>query len=152
MGYLCDKLGRRPILLYGFVCIAGAMAAMPFSEQFYQLVLLRAFYAQGAIAVSVVPLLADYIHPDKKGVASSLSVFMSACGALASAEINYSLLSNIQGSKIYIQYAVAASVTILVGLVYCAILVKAGNDYYAATERRTCAKLAVVGAQSFGRK
>jgi MFS family permease len=95
LGYLCDRIGRRNILLYGFLCIALAMGLMPFAAQFYQLVLLRSFYAQGAIAISVVPLLADYVHPEKKGVASSLCVFMSACGALSSAYVNYSILSNL---------------------------------------------------------
>jgi hypothetical protein len=70
----------------------------------------------GAIAISVVPLLADYIHNDSKGAISALLVLMSALGALASAELNTVLLSKItSSSKITIQYLVAAGIIFVVG-------------------------------------
>jgi hypothetical protein len=65
---------------------------------------------------------------------------MSSCGALASAEINFSLLSNINdNSKIYVQYGVISIIILLVGLGYTLICLKSGNDYYSRStgQRKT---------------
>jgi len=64
----------------------------------------------------VVPLLADYIHNDSKGTCSALLVLMSSLGALFSAELNVTLLKNIDaGEKIKVQYLSAAAVTLIIG-------------------------------------
>ena len=56
---------------------------------------------------------------------------MSSFGALASAEINFSLLSSVSdGSKIYVQYGVIASIIFILGMAYTLICLKPGNDYY----------------------
>lgn len=91
-GYLADKYGRKIINTYGIIVIAISMFVMPFCAEFYQYCLARVFYAQGAIAISVVPLLGDYIHNDSKGTSSAILVFMSSLGALSSAEINFTIL------------------------------------------------------------
>jgi hypothetical protein len=91
---------------------------------------MRVFYAQGAIAISVVPLLGDYIHNDSKGTSSAILVFMSSLGAFVSAQINFSLLKSTLQSKIYVQYLVAAAITFVIGLSYSLICIKSGNTYY----------------------
>lgn len=39
----------------------------------------------GAIAISVIPLLADYVSHNSRGTSAAFLVLMSSCGALASA-------------------------------------------------------------------
>jgi MFS family permease len=61
-GYLADRKGRAFINTYGIICIGLTMMLMPYSTYFYVYVILRCIYATGAIAISVVPLLADYVN------------------------------------------------------------------------------------------
>lgn len=68
---------------------------MPYSFSFEIYVVLRCFYAQGAIAISVVPLLADYVHQKSRGTCAAILVFMSSIGAVSSAFINFSILSKV---------------------------------------------------------
>lgn len=106
------------------------MVVMPFCNEFYQYCLARVFYAQGAIAISVVPLLGDYIHHDSKGTCSAILVFMSSLGALTSAEMSFTILKKTIESKIYVQYLTAAGITAVVGLTYSIVCLKSGNSYY----------------------
>ena len=55
---------------------------------------MRVFYAQGAIAIPVIPLLADYVHNDYKVTTSAVLVFMSSLGALASVETSFNSKKN----------------------------------------------------------
>ena len=151
-GYLADKYGRKIVNTYGITVIAISMFVMPFCNEFYQYCLARVFYAQGAIAISVVPFLGDYIHNDSKGTSSAILVFMSSLGALASAEINFNILKNTIKDHIYIQYLTAGSVTIVVGLLYSLICLKPGNSYYVndqPKEPRSFAKMVQIGRESF---
>lgn len=109
---------------------------MPFCAEFYQYCLARVFYAQGAIAISVVPLLADYIHNDSKGTCSAVLVFMSSLGALTSAEMSFNILKRTVDDKIYIQYLTAATITFLVGISYSLICLKSGNTYYLSNKSK----------------
>ena len=94
-GYLAARKGRASINLYGILWIGATMMLMPYSFTFETYVILRCFYAQGAIAISVVPLLADYVHFKSRGTCAAILVFMSSLGAVSSAFINFSILSNI---------------------------------------------------------
>jgi len=94
----------------------------------------------GAIAISVVPLLADYVNHKSRGTCAAFLVLMSSLGALASAYINFTLLNNIGGdSKIFYQYGVICSIIIILGLAYTCFCLKSGNEYYSknANQRRT---------------
>ena len=56
---------------------------------------------------------------------------MSSLGALASAEINFSILNNVDSDqKIYIQYGSISVLILLIGLSYTLVCLKAGNNYY----------------------
>jgi MFS family permease len=82
----------------------------------------------GAIAISVIPLLADYVSHQSRGTSAAFLVFMSSLGALASAFINFSLLSQISESKkIYVQYGVISILILVIGLGYSLICLKKGN-------------------------
>ena len=98
-GYLADRKGRAFINIYGVICIGLTMMLMPYSFEFYIYVILRCVYASGAIAISVVPLLADYVHPQSRGTCAAILVFMSSIGAVSSAFINFTILSSISIEK-----------------------------------------------------
>ena len=62
---------------------------------------------------------------------------MSSLGALASAEISFSILDNLNSDqKIYVQYGVISVLILLIGLCYTLICLKPGNDYYAKGQRQ----------------
>ena len=91
-GYLCDRYGRKIINLYGIICISVTFALMPYAPSYWFYVILRCFYATGkvrnylgAIAISVVPLLADYVDHKSRGTTAAFLVLMSSLGALSSA-------------------------------------------------------------------
>ena len=109
------------------------------------------FITLGAIAISVIPLLADYVCHNSRGTSAAFLVLMSSFGALASAEINFSLLSNISdSSKIYVQYGVIASIILIVGLGYTLLCLKPGNDYYSRLtgQRKTVKQLLAITKKS----
>ena len=94
-GYLADRKGRAIINLYGIIWIGCTMILMPYSFNFEIYVFLRCLYAHGAIAISVIPLLADYVHFKSRGTCAAILVFMSSIGAVSSAFINFSILSQV---------------------------------------------------------
>ena len=59
--------------------------------------MLKVLYSHnlGAIAISVVPLLADYIHHKSRGTCAAILVLMSSFGAVTSAYLNFTILSNV---------------------------------------------------------
>lgn len=92
---------------------------------------MRCIYATGAIAISVIPLLADYVSHVSRGTCAAILVFMSSLGALGSAFLNFTILSKIDStSKIYIQYNFAAFIVLVIGLGYTFYNLKPGNQYY----------------------
>jgi MFS family permease len=46
-GYLADRYGRRNVNLYGIICIAISMSAMPYAPEYWIYVILRCIYATG---------------------------------------------------------------------------------------------------------
>lgn len=137
-GYLADRYGRRIVNLYGVVTIALIMGIMPYTTEFYQYIILRCIYATGAIAISVMPLLADYVNHKSRGTCAAFLVFMSSIGALSSAFLNFTILSKVESEyKIYIQYNLAAFLILAIGLFYTLYNLKAGNQYYAANKVQT---------------
>jgi MFS family permease len=128
MGYMADKYGRQRVNLYGILIISFAMGVMPYATEFYQYVILRCIYATGAIAISVIPLLADYVNHKSRGTCAAILVFMSSIGALSSAFLNFTILSKLESSyKIYIQYNTAAVLILSIGLFYTLYTLKPGN-------------------------
>ena len=136
MGYLADRHGRVRVNLYGIVIIACTMGLMPYTTEFYQYVILRCVYATGAIAISVIPLLADYVSHQSRGTCAAILVFMSSIGALGSAFLNFTILSKLQSEyKIYVQYITAAGLILGIGLFYTLYNLKRGNEYYSNNEK-----------------
>jgi MFS family permease len=136
MGYMADKYGRQRVNLYGILIISFTMGVMPYATEFYQYVILRCIYATGAIAISVIPLLADYVNHKSRGTCAAILVFMSSIGALSSAFLNFTILSKLESSyKIYIQYNTAAVLILSIGLFYTLFALKPGNEYYTSNKQ-----------------
>lgn len=101
----------------------------------------------GAIAISVIPLLADYVSHKSRGTSAAFLVLMSSLGALTSAYINFTLLNNVSSDKkIFLQYGIISSIIIVIGLLYTGFCLKAGNDYYTrgGNQRRSIKDLVAV--------
>lgn len=76
---------------------------------------------------------------------------MSSLGALASAELNFTILNDITSDrKIFLQYGVIAGLILVIGLAYSILCLKPGNEYYSrgVNQRRTVKELIVVAKQS----
>lgn len=114
-------------------------------------VILRCIYASGAIAISVVPLLADYVSHESRGTCAAFLVFMSSVGAVSSAFINFTILNNISlSNKIYVQYGVISAIILIIGVSYTLICLKKGNQYYLTTgnTKKTAKELFEIGKKS----
>lgn len=130
-GYLADRTGRVRNNIYGILWIGITMMLMPYTTEFWQYVVLRCLYAQGAISIAVVPLLADYVHHESRGKCAAILVFMSSIGAVASAEINFTILSQLdKETKLHYQYGVISLLILLIGVCYTTFCLKRGNQYY----------------------
>jgi MFS transporter, DHA1 family, multidrug resistance protein len=61
MGWVSDRIGRRPLILLGLVICAGSLAAIPFTTSFLGLMMLSALFGFGEAIVnaSAAALVAD---------------------------------------------------------------------------------------------
>ena len=60
---------------------------------------------------------------------------MSSLGAVSSAFINFTILSQEKGDKkIYLQYGVISVLILIIGVIYTVFLLKRGNKYYISGE------------------
>jgi len=58
---------------------------------------------------------------------------MSSLGALASAYLNFTVLSEApDAKKIYLQYGVASTIALILGIGYTILCLKPGNEYYSS--------------------
>jgi MFS family permease len=113
------------------------MITMPWFKNFPFYVFLRCVYAVGAISISVIPLLADYVHRESRGRCAAILVFMSSLGALSSAFINFTILSKLEEDhKIYYQYVVISLLILIIGISYTILCLKTGNSYYMKGQNR----------------
>ena len=83
-GTLSDRIGRRPVMVMGYLIMSAGVFAYPQAETYETLLLVRLAFATGVAAYSVmlVTLIADYVGDDSRGRASGLMGFFSGVGAL----------------------------------------------------------------------
>ena len=83
-GTLSDRIGRRPIMVVGFLIMSVGVLLYPRSESYEGLLLARLVFAVGAAAFSVmlVTLIADYVADDSRGKATGMMGFFNGIGAL----------------------------------------------------------------------
>jgi len=100
-GILADRYGRTRVLIFGYLSMAAALFFMPFSSNIYpQFCIFRIIYAQGSMAITTAPLLADYVETTTKGRASAINVIMASLGAVISAYLINNLLTNNMSLKV----------------------------------------------------
>lgn len=81
----------------------------------------------------MIPLLADYVSHQSRGTCAAFLVLMSSLGALASAYLNFTVLNEAHDAeKIFLQYGVASTIALLLGLTYTIVCLKPGNEYYSS--------------------
>ena len=86
------------------------------------------YHISGAIAISVVPLLADYVNHKSRGTCAAILVFMSSLGAIGSAFLNFTILSKVESDlKLNLQYGTVSILILAIGLFYTTICVKPGT-------------------------
>ncbi|KRX03549.1 Major facilitator superfamily domain, general substrate transporter [Pseudocohnilembus persalinus] len=155
-GIMADRFGRQKVLIYGIITVAIAIFFMPFSANLYpQYLLWRCFYAQGAICIAVIPLMADYIQDVSKGKAAALNVVMASGGAVLSADLVTGVLSS-DNIDIKYSYMVVAISYLILSLLY-AIFLKSGLPIQEEDnslkivrnpEQRTCTFMMKVGLEA----
>lgn len=81
-GALADRIGRRPIVAFGYLFVAMGFVAYPWAGSAEQLVLIRALYAVGAAAIvsSYSALLADYPQERSRGKMVALLGVLNGLG------------------------------------------------------------------------
>ena len=86
-GAASDRIGRRPIMVAGFLIMAGGVLLYPRAADYGGLLLARVVFAVGAAAfiAMLVTLIADYVADDSRGKASGMMGFFNGVGALITA-------------------------------------------------------------------
>lgn len=83
LGALADKIGRRPIYVFGLLATAFGFALYPFATNFITLAGARVVVACGSAAMigMMVTVIADYTHSNTRGHANGLQGFVATLGA-----------------------------------------------------------------------
>ena len=84
VGPLSDTLGRKPIMVTGFVVMAAALALHPEVTSVPQLLAVRCLFGVGVACVTVlaVTLLADYVSDASRGKGAGIQGVMNGLGAV----------------------------------------------------------------------
>ena len=83
-GTLSDRIGRRPVMVAGYLIMSLGVLACPRAQSYEELLMARLAFAAGiaAYSVMVVTLVADYIRDNSRGKASGFSGMCNGVGAL----------------------------------------------------------------------
>jgi len=65
-GMLCDRIGRRPVLIFGILITATGLALTPFASSVAQLLGIRLIYAVGTAAASTASLTITNDYPQER--------------------------------------------------------------------------------------
>lgn len=84
VGPLSDKIGRKPLMVGGFLLMAAGLALQPQARSVMELLAYRAVFALGvgAAIVMVVTLVADYFKNESRGKAAGWQGMMNGFGAV----------------------------------------------------------------------
>ncbi len=113
-GWLSDRFGRKPIILFGLVLFVAGSIVAAMSEHIYGVIAGRLLQGCGAIASAIMALAAD-LSRDEQRTKIMASIGMSIGAAFAAAMIIGPGLTNWVGLKgIFLVIAVLAVIAMLV--------------------------------------
>lgn len=113
-GWLSDKLGRKPIILFGLVLFAIGSLVAAFSDHIYGVIIGRLLQGCGAIASAIMALAAD-LSRDEQRTKIMASIGMSIGLAFALAMVAGPVLTSWLGLKgIFILIAILTVLAMLV--------------------------------------
>jgi MFS family permease len=92
-GALSDRIGRRRILVAGYIVAAFGLAAYPFADSTLGLSLIRCIYAVGAAAIVATysVTLADYPQEKSRGKLVALAAVLNGLGIIGLAAVGGNL-------------------------------------------------------------
>jgi len=91
-GKLCDTLGRKPMIIFGVIGLAGTVFLMPHLPGVYPYYILLSIVVDiAALSLTIPPLLADYIDYDTKGRAAGGMAVLTYLSAFVSTYFNQNI-------------------------------------------------------------
>ena len=133
-GSLIDKLGRKKMIMCGYVLIALGICLFPIRGYFHNLdslfpwfYIARFIYANGSSIVLLMPFIADYIEDESKGKATGINAIALASGFL----FGTTSIKELYNTEMNLKYVclIVAGFLFMFGMAYSSFL-KGGSEYY----------------------
>ncbi len=121
-GIAADRIGRRPVLSFGFVMLALGWGLYPFATTAGELLLYRLFYAVGAAATAgtLATLVNDYPVDSSRGKFIGINSVMSTLGTMFMAGV-VSRIPDLLGQRGY-DAVTGGRAMFLTGAALCALM------------------------------
>ncbi|MDG1462731.1 MAG: MFS transporter [Gammaproteobacteria bacterium] len=83
-GILSDRIGRKPVMIFGILMLAAGYALFPFAEDVQQLIVFRIIFAVGAAALSALIAIVgnDYTEDVSRGRLFGIAGVMNGFGVI----------------------------------------------------------------------
>jgi len=106
MGIIQDKFGRKIPIVFGVLLLGISIGLIPmFSELVPAYLILRICISLGLIIILNLPLLPDYVRPDKMGLANGYMQIVICLARIVAQTILFQISANISNQQV-IYYSV----------------------------------------------
>lgn len=87
LGVISDRIGRRAVYAFGFICLAASYALFPYAGSETELALIRVIYSVGlgGVTGTIATLLGDYAVPGDRGKLTALTGILNGLGVVTGA-------------------------------------------------------------------